>query len=99
MGEWIYRYVHVFLTSALVGGEQSASRPGRFTPGERATVTHWIGGWVGLRTGLDDMKKRKFRPYRDSNSDSSAVQPVASHYVYRAIMSPKIFKVIEIILK
>jgi hypothetical protein len=25
-------YIHVFLTSALVGGEWSASRPGRFTP-------------------------------------------------------------------
>jgi hypothetical protein len=29
-------YVHVFLTSALVGGEWSASRPGRFTPGKGA---------------------------------------------------------------
>jgi hypothetical protein len=25
---------HIFLISALVGGEWSASRPGRFTPGE-----------------------------------------------------------------
>jgi hypothetical protein len=25
--------VHVFLISALVGNERSASRPGRFTPG------------------------------------------------------------------
>jgi hypothetical protein len=32
------------LTSALVGGEWSASRPGRFTPG-----THSIGGCVGPR--------------------------------------------------
>jgi hypothetical protein len=24
--------------------EWSASRPGRFTPGERALSTHWIGG-------------------------------------------------------
>jgi hypothetical protein len=48
------------LTSALVGGEWSASRPGRFTPGERAPGTHWIGGWVGPRTGLDDVERRKF---------------------------------------
>jgi hypothetical protein len=34
-------------------GEWSASRPGRFTPRERAPVTHWIGGWVGPRAGLD----------------------------------------------
>jgi hypothetical protein len=28
--------IHVFFISALVGGEWSASRPSRFTPGERA---------------------------------------------------------------
>jgi hypothetical protein len=28
---------HVFLTSALDGGEWSASRPGRFTRGEKST--------------------------------------------------------------
>jgi hypothetical protein len=33
--------IHIFLTLVLVGGEWSASRPGRFTPS-----THWIGGWV-----------------------------------------------------
>jgi hypothetical protein len=45
---------------ALVGGEWSASRPFCFTPGERATGTNWIGGWVDPRAGLDDMGKRKF---------------------------------------
>jgi hypothetical protein len=49
--------IHVFLTSALDGGEWSASRPGRFTPGERASGTHWIGVWVGSRAGLDNMEK------------------------------------------
>jgi hypothetical protein len=48
---------HVLLTSALVGGERSASRPGRFTPGERAPCTHWIGGWVDPRADLDDTEK------------------------------------------
>jgi hypothetical protein len=52
--------IHIFLTSALVGGEWSASRPGHFTPGERAPGTHWIGGWVDPRAGLDDVEKRKF---------------------------------------
>jgi hypothetical protein len=52
--------IHVFLTLALVGGELSAARPGRFTPGERAPGTHWKGGWVGPRAGLDDVEKRKF---------------------------------------
>jgi hypothetical protein len=31
-------YIHIFLTSALVGGELSASRPGRFTPGKETAV-------------------------------------------------------------
>jgi hypothetical protein len=52
LGEWRYSSTHSF-TSALDGGECSASRPGRFTRRERASSTHWIGGWVGPRTGLD----------------------------------------------
>jgi hypothetical protein len=50
-------YTHIFLTSALVTGEWSASRPVRFTPGEKVSGTHWIGGWVGPRAGLDYMEK------------------------------------------
>jgi hypothetical protein len=53
-------YIHIFLTSALVGGEWSASRPDRFIPGERAPDTHWIGGWMGPRAGLDAVVERKF---------------------------------------
>jgi hypothetical protein len=48
-----------FLTSALDGGERSASLPGRFTFGEGTSGTRWIGGWVGPRSGLDTAKKRK----------------------------------------
>jgi hypothetical protein len=48
------------LTWALDGDEWSASRTGRFTPGERAPGTHWIGGWVGHRACLDDVEERKF---------------------------------------
>jgi hypothetical protein len=47
------------LTSALDGGEWSASHLGRFTPRERVPGTHWIGGWVGTRAGLDTVVKRK----------------------------------------
>jgi hypothetical protein len=47
------------LTSALDVGERSASRPGRFTPRERAPGTHWIGGWVGSRAVLEAVVKRK----------------------------------------
>jgi hypothetical protein len=27
--------------------------------GERAPGTHWLGDWVGPRTGLDDVEERK----------------------------------------
>jgi hypothetical protein len=47
------------LTSALDGGEWSASRPTRFIPRERDPGTHWIGGWVGFRAVLDAVVKRK----------------------------------------
>jgi hypothetical protein len=56
--EWRYRSTHS-LTSALDGREWSASRPGRFTPRERAPGTHWIRGWVGPRAVLDMVVKRK----------------------------------------
>jgi hypothetical protein len=74
-------WLHAFLTSALDGGEWSASRPGRFTTRERAPGTHWIGGWVGLRAVLDTVVKRKFpRPRRESNSRTPIVLPVAQGY-------------------
>jgi hypothetical protein len=80
MGKWLYNSAHS-LTSALDGGEWSASRPGRYTSRERAPGTHWIGGWVGPRAGLDAVAKRRIpSPRRESNSDP-IVQPVASRYI------------------
>jgi hypothetical protein len=58
MGKWI----HAFLTSGLAGGKWSASRPGRFTNGERAAGTRWIEGLVGPRSGLVEAEKRKILP-------------------------------------
>jgi hypothetical protein len=52
-------YVHVFLTSALDGGEWSDSHPSRSIIGERAPSTHWVGCWVDIRTGLDAVEKRR----------------------------------------
>jgi hypothetical protein len=52
LGEWRYSSTHS-LTSALDGGEWSASRPCRFTPRERAPGYHWKGGWVDPRAVLD----------------------------------------------
>jgi hypothetical protein len=64
---------HAFLNLALDGGEWSVSRSGRFTPREIALGTHWIGGWVGLRAGLDAVVRSKLpSPYRDMNPRSSS---------------------------
>jgi hypothetical protein len=40
---------------------------------------------MGPRAGLDDVEKRKFFTSRDSISDPSVVQPVASRYIDYAI--------------
>jgi hypothetical protein len=74
--------IHVFLILALVGGEWSASRPGRFTPRERGRSTQWIGGLVGHIASLGDVERRKILPLPGPNSDPSADQPVASHYIH-----------------
>jgi hypothetical protein len=85
LGEWRYGSTPS-LTSALGGDEWSASRPGRFTPRERTPGTHWIGGWVGPRSVLDAVKKRKIpSPRRESNPRTPIVQPVAQRYTDGAI--------------
>jgi hypothetical protein len=69
------------LTSAVDGGEWSASRPGRLTRRKRASGTHWIGGWVGPRAFLDTVAKRKIpSPRWESNPRTPIVQPVAQRY-------------------
>jgi hypothetical protein len=69
------------MTSALDGSELSASRPGRFTPNERAPGTHLIGGWVSPRAVLDAVVKRKIpSPRRESNPRTPIVHPVVQRY-------------------
>ena len=61
------------LTAALDWSEWSASRPGRFTP-----RTNAVGGWVGLRAGLDFLETRQIIcPCRESNHDFLVTHPVA----------------------
>jgi hypothetical protein len=67
--------IHIFLIFALVGGEWSALRPSRFTPGESASHMHCIGGLVSPKVGLDHME----------NCDPSVVHLVASWYTDYAI--------------
>jgi hypothetical protein len=93
-------YVHIFLTSALAGGEWSASRPGRFISGERAVGTHFVGGWVDPRAGLNDVEKIKFFTLPGLELDPSVVHPVASRYTDYAIPAPviKIYKIFKLLL-
>jgi hypothetical protein len=58
--------LNAFLISELDGGERSASLPGLFTlPGKEpqgAPGTHWLGGWLSPKTGLDDVERRQILP-------------------------------------
>jgi len=64
------------MTAALEGGEGSAARPGRTLYPQERHGTHFTGGWVGPRAGLD---VRKTRPRRDSIPD----RPAHSQSLYR----------------
>jgi hypothetical protein len=48
--------IHIFLNSALVGGEWSASTPIHLILGEKAPHTHWIEGWVHPPADVDNVK-------------------------------------------
>jgi hypothetical protein len=56
---------HPLSVAELGVGERLASGPGRLNP-----------GWVDPRVGLEDLKKQKNFPFRESNQHSSVVQPV-----------------------
>jgi hypothetical protein len=49
-------------------------------PKETVPGIHLTGDWVDPKAGLDDVEKKKFLPYRNSNSDPSVVKLVASRY-------------------
>jgi hypothetical protein len=85
LGEWRHTSKHCF-TTALDGGEWSASHHGRFTPRETAPGNHWTGDWVGPRTVLDAVVKRKISsPRQESTPRTPIVQPVAQLYTDWAI--------------
>jgi hypothetical protein len=71
---WELRYSSTHsLISALDGGEWLASRPGRFTPKERAPGTHWIGDWVGRSGhGVEEKNSQSFPGFETRSSDRPA---------------------------
>ena len=68
--------LHSFWTSLIDGNERSTSRPSCFTPGKNhGTITHWTGGWVCPKVGLDCCGEEKISClYCDSNPRSSSLK-------------------------
>jgi hypothetical protein len=99
---WERRYSsYSFLTLALDGDEWSVSWPSHALPlGKGPPGTHWIGGWVGPRAGLDTEAGRKVLcPCRGSNpsclvrsqtlywmSYSSSYLSTFSMYIYQHVI-------------
>jgi hypothetical protein len=68
--------IHIFLTSALAGGEWLASCPGRFTPG------------YPLDRKLGEPQSRSGRREEEKILYPSVVQSVASRYTNCAVPAP-----------
>jgi hypothetical protein len=67
-----------FLTSALDGGDWSASRPWDFTTAGTAPEALCMCRVLGSRVDLDVIDERKISyPYQELNPNSSTVQPAA----------------------
>jgi hypothetical protein len=80
-------YTHVFLTWALVGGKWSASSPGRFTLGERASGTHSLCS-VAKKNILFSELLRSNICCSINNKDTSGKQPTARE----AIVARRMFQ-------
>jgi hypothetical protein len=73
---------HSLLTSALDGGEWSASRPGRaLPPGKGPPVpTGQEAGWASEPVWTQRQEEKSSRLCRGSNLNHPVVQPVTSNY-------------------
>jgi hypothetical protein len=64
--------LHLFLNSVLDIATWSVSLPGPFISGERASVTPWIGDWLGHSASLYTLEKGNIPWYcMESNNDFS----------------------------
>jgi hypothetical protein len=81
-----------------VSGQRHA--PTALYPRGNDPGTHWIGGWVGLRAGLDtEVTGKIFYFCRGSNLDRPVVQSVARHYTNWATPAPNTNRLREQIMK
>jgi hypothetical protein len=76
LGERMYSS-YSFLTSALEGGEWSASGPSRVLP----PSTHCIGGWVGPRASLDAEVRGKILCLSRGSNPSRPVRSQTLHWL------------------
>jgi hypothetical protein len=67
---YLLTYARTFLNFVLEGGLWSASCSCCYTPGERASSTCLVGGWVGPRDGLDAVEERNICSCQESNPNS-----------------------------
>jgi hypothetical protein len=65
------------LISALHVGELSPSRPGRFIPGERASVNNWVRCWAPLSQSEGSLDERTRLPLQGIESHPSVSHPEA----------------------
>jgi hypothetical protein len=80
---------HIFLASALAGDEWSASRPNRFTLGERVPGLIELEAWRTPKPVWTTWRGEEPCLYRDPKSDPSAVQLVVSRYIDCSIPAPR----------
>jgi hypothetical protein len=66
-------------------------------PRVKAPGIHWIGGWVDIRVGLDDVEKRKFLTVPGLELRSLG-RPARSQSLYRLRYSVTIIIIIIIII-
>jgi hypothetical protein len=67
---------------ALIGGEWSASPPGRALPPGGPPGTHYTGGWVGSRAGLDTEARGKILSPLPGIEPRSPGRPTRSQTLY-----------------
>jgi hypothetical protein len=80
MGEW--KYSSTILKLDIRWRWVVSFTPQPLYPGETAPGTLWIGGWVGPRTGLDDVERRKILPLPGLELRPLGL-PGHSHIIYK----------------